>query len=121
MINIGIIYPTFQKAKLVFEEIEKIIPPDNKIVKVSHGADEYAMTTPFFKIWAMPMSDKVRGFRFHHIITDYHDTWTKERFEAIVLPMISAKGTSVIQYTPQRKDEHPKNWRDLDDGCQGNL
>ena len=91
--RIGIVCLRFEEAKRIFKEIAGLFASDNKNVKISRSPDEYRIETPFFSVIALPLTDKICGYRFNHIITDV--TEEHKSAEDMIRPLISNKAAPI--------------------------
>lgn len=111
--KIGICSGTFRQSKLIFKQIEKFInDPEGKFLKqcvtgIKHDPDGWEMTIGSSTIEALPLTDKIRGKRFHKVIIDEYLLVEDEIINLVIRPFLTAKRelTRTEMKTRQLEDE----------------
>ncbi len=123
--KIAIALSQWSKSKRVFRAVEKqIIELKPKVI---HSADYYSLELDDFKLYAIPLTEKLCGWRFDRIITDRAAASDDRIMETIIAPMFAAQQVeSTIEYERLTIIEddlfaESHNWRDSYDGCYGNM
>ena len=95
--KIGICSGTFRQSKLIFKQIEKFADdPAGKFLKqcmshVKHDPDGWEMRIGTSTIEALPLTEKIRGKRFHKVIIDEYLLVPQEMVSLVIRPFLTAK------------------------------
>lgn len=98
--KIGICSGTFRQSKLIFKQIEKWIGDSHGhylkqcIGQIKHDPDGYEMQIGSSLVMAVPMTEKIRGLRFHKVVIDEYLLVPKEMVESVIRPFLAAKQSS---------------------------
>lgn len=109
--KIGICSGTFRQSKLIFKQIEKFADhPDGKYLKqcmgkIKHDPDGYEMTIGSSTVEALPLTEKIRGKRFHKVIIDEYLLVPKELVNNVIRPFLTAKQELTAEESKIRRME----------------
>ncbi len=103
-VKLGICSGTFRQSKLIFKQIEKFVnAPEGKFLKqcirtIRREPDAYEIIfTNGSSAHFLPLTDKIRGFRFNKVIIDEYLLVPTEIVNTVIGPFLAVKQTTLEQ------------------------
>lgn len=109
--KIGIASAVFRQSREIITTIEGFAKAKGAdlftacVGKVTHATDYWSINVGSSKITALPMGDKIRGYRFHLVIVDEMLLVSNEFINSVVLPFLSTNTDPVRQLELEKEED----------------